>query len=281
MLKSKFFRPMLVALLLTTGGLGATQAIAFTTIQESHHPSTWNQNSTPLMARLPFRLRVRASRWRVPGLRRGGCSGDTTENAAELHHELMPVVPPLDDQQGGSAPVDLTVSAHPTILVRVPHLPNTTAYFGLQNEDGTEELYLTEVELTNEQAGIMGFQIPSTVPPLEVGQKYMWQVALVSTCREGSGEIQLITNGWLERIEPTGTLALVEQVPLRDRPTLYAEAGIWQEMVSSLAKLRLQNPNDSDLAETWASLMESVGLENLANEPILQVYRPEAEEVQD
>ena len=281
MLRSKLFQPILVAVLLTTGSLGTAQAIAITTLEESQHSSAWDQNSTHLMASLPFRLRVRASRWRVPGLRRGGCSENAVENAAELHHELMPVVPPFDDQQGSAAPVDLTVSAHPMILVRVPNLPETTAYFGLQNEDGTEELYLTEFELIDEQAGIVGLQVPSTAPPLETGQKYMWQFALRSSCSEGVGEVQLVTNGWLERIEPTDTLASVEQVPLHDRPNLYAEAGIWQEMVSSLAELRLQNPDDSELAETWASLMESVGLENLANEPILQVYRLEAEEFQD
>lgn len=275
---------MLVAVLLSAGSFGTAQAIAITAVDDSQSPATWAQNSAPLVAGLPFRLQVRDSRWRVPGLRRGGCSGDTTENVAELHRELMPVVPPLLDPQGeieSAAPVELTVSAHPTILVQVPYLPEATVYFGLQNEDGTEVLYTTEFELINEQAGIVGLQVPSTAPPLEAGQTYMWQLALVSSCGEGIGEIQLITNGWLERTLHADSLTSIEQVPLRDRPALYAEAGVWQEMVSSLAELRLQNPNDGELNETWASLMESVGLEDLANEPILHVYRPPLEEFED
>lgn len=228
-----------------------------------------------LVAGLRFRLPVRASRWRFGGFARGCAAESETVNFDDLQQSLTPIAPPVQQSETldpESAPVDYTVSAHPTIFVRVPDLPGATVGFTLQNEEETEELYATQFELDGTEGGIVGIQIPTSSPSLEVGQKYIWKVLVSSSCGVNNGEFRLATNSWIERVEPQGALTSVSQVPMSDRPALYAEAGIWQETLSSLAELRMQNPSDASLNESWSSLMESVDLGEYASEPILRIY---------
>lgn len=53
---------------------------------------------------------------------------------------------------------------------------------------------------------------------------------------------------------------------LRDRVALYAANGIWFEALNTAGELRRRNPNDT----SWAALLQAVGLNNLANEPIVE-----------
>ena len=52
-------------------------------------------------------------------------------------------------------------------------------------------------------------------------------------------------------------------------PALYAQAGIWYEALATLAELRRSKPNDSVLISAWESLLQSVGLDTVAKEPII------------
>lgn len=228
-----------------------------------------------LVAGLSFRLPVRASRWRFGGFARGCAAATEAVDFNDLQQSLAPIAPPVQPNESidpEDVPVDYTVSAHPTIFVRVPDLPGATVGFTLQNEESTEELYATQFELDGTEGGIVGIQIPTSSPSLEVGQKYTWQVLVSSSCGGNSGEFRLTTNSWIERVELQGALMSVSQVPMRDRPALYAEAGVWQETLSSLVELRMQNPSDAEISESWSSLMESVNLGEYSSEPILRIY---------
>lgn len=229
-----------------------------------------------LVAGLRFRLPVRASRWRIGGLARSCAAATETVDFEELQRSLFPIAPPVQSSEeldpDEDSPVDYTVSAHPTIFIRVPDLPEATVKFTLQNEEETEDLYATQFELDGAENGIVGIHIPTSSPSLEIGQKYVWKVLFSSPCEERSSNFRLATNSWIERVEPQGSLTSVSQVPLRDRPDLYAEAGIWQETISSLAELRMQNSSDASLNENWSSLMESVNLGEYASEPILRIH---------
>lgn len=273
-------RKAMLAVLIITSVLGAPLP-ALSALSRVNPVSSENTSSLTeqydgvLVAGLSFRLPIRASRWRFGGFARA-CAAET--NALDinaLQQAFTPVAPPLqpgETESSEDAPVDLTVSAHPTILVRVPDLPGATLTVTLQNEDATAELYATQVELTGNEKGIVGIQVPTDVAPMEVGQKYAWQAMISASCGAGLGNFRLSTGSWLERVEPDSQLATVDQLPLRDRPNIYASAGIWQETVSTLAELRLQEPNDGQLNESWSSVMESVGLDALAADPILLIH---------
>jgi hypothetical protein len=186
---------------------------------------------------------------------------------------IAPVTPPIRPEESSSdkeAAVDSTASAHPTIFVNIPaEVPAATAQLTLQNEAGDQELYSTTFALTG-KPGIVGIRIPDSVPPLQVGQKYLWQVSVA--CNPNKPEERLFAMSWVERVALDPTVASqINQATLREKSALYAEAGIWQDTLSTLAELRLSNPNDQSVAQDWASLMQSVNLQDFANKPVVQI----------
>ena len=46
----------------------------------------------------------------------------------------------------------------------------------------------------------------------------------------------------------------------RELPLLYANAGIWHETLTTLVKLRQENPRDTELENYWINILNSVGL---------------------
>lgn len=253
-----------LAAILIAGLLGTSElpALALSRVTQARQPSPTSQD-TLVAGRLGFRLRVRPSRYRIGGISRGSCPPVT----------IAPVAPPMRPEEitpEQDAAVDSTTSAHPTLFVNIPDgLPATTAQLTVQNEAGDQELYSTSFTLSG-KPGIVGIRIPDTAPALEVGQKYLWQVSV--TCDPSKPEDQLFAMSWVERVALDSDLARqVNQATPREKSTLYAEAGIWQDTVSTLAELRLSNPNDPSVAQDWASLMQSVNLSDLANKPVVQI----------
>ncbi|NET49709.1 MAG: DUF928 domain-containing protein [Merismopedia sp. SIO2A8] len=255
-------------------------------------PSSVNHNGRMLVAGLPFRLPIRASRWRFGAFARGCNQGvrsaylsaasrsadvsEDTRSFQALQTILTPITPPLQESEGHQGtPVDHTLTAHPIVFLRMPSLPGGTVDFTVQNEAGTEQLYEATFELTTQEEGIVGIQIPETALPLEVGQIYAWQVMVTSSCPQPEYNFRLHTGSWIERVAADEGMATIEQVEMRDRLPLYAEAGLWIDTLSTLAQLRWQYPNDADLNESWTSLMESVDLSEFATKPILHIYSSE------
>lgn len=253
-----------LATVLAAGLLGTTvlPVLALSRFNQARQPSSGSQGIL-VAGRLGFRVRVRPSRFRVGGFARGSCPPVS----------IAPVTPPTQPEEISSkeeAPVDSTASAHPTLFVNIPtEIPGATAELTLQNEAGDQQLYSTTFPLTG-KPGIVGIRIPDSVPPLQVGQKYLWQVSVA--CNPNKPEERLFAMSWVERVALDPTVASqINQASLREKSALYAEAGIWQDTLSTLAELRLSNPNDQAVAQDWASLMQSVNLQDFANKPVVQI----------
>ena len=247
---------------LGTSGLPATASSKLTSVK---HRSPSPQEIL-IAGRLGFKLNVRPSLYRIGGFTRGSCSSK----------DLTVVSPPTRPEERSprqnveSVAVDSTISSHPTLFVNIPpEVSASTAELLVQNEAGDREIYYTTLNLTG-KPGIVGIRIPNTAPPLEVGRKYQWQFSVL--CDPKDPTDRLSTASWIERvsIDPTQASRIDRATP-RERLSLYAEAGIWQDMVSTLAELLYSNPNDQSLAQDWASLMQSVNLNNFANQPIVQI----------
>jgi hypothetical protein len=187
--------------------------------------------------------------------------------------EITAVAPPIRPEErspGNDVAVDSTTSAHPMLFVNIPaELSGKTAEFSVQNEGSDQEIHETKFNLTG-KPGIVGMRIPNTAPPLELGQKYLWQVSVI--CNDNNPQERLNAGSWIERVPIDRTLATrIDRATAREKPALYAEAGIWQDTVSTLAELLYRNPNDQSLTQDWASLMQSANLNNVANQPIVQI----------
>ncbi|HLO84418.1 MAG TPA: DUF928 domain-containing protein [Nostocaceae cyanobacterium] len=161
----------------------------------------------------------------------------------------------------------LTISERPTFFWYTPESPAKTAQFVLKNQDN-KIIYETTLSLPN-QSGIMGFTLPINQPALEENKTYRWDLILI--CDEDDFSNNPRINGWVERVQPDTPLSqALEKADFRKFPGIYAEAGIWHEALISLVELRLTEPNNLTNQINWRQFLKSVGLQDLASEPLVK-----------
>lgn len=166
----------------------------------------------------------------------------------------------------------LTVAERPTFFVAVPGNA-ISAELSLWDED-YNGIYQTALSLT-EVSGIIGIALPADAPDLAPGKSYKWSLAVI--CDASNRNRDAVVEGWVQRTEPNANLlAGLEkaETPL-EKATLYAQNGFWYDSVSALAELRRQRPDDADLAGQWKQLLMSVGLDEIANKPLLDCCQVE------
>lgn len=224
---------------------------------------------------LSWRVGVRPARSRVGAFSRSGnCPNQAKVTAF--------VPPPRAEEKvaQSSSTVDTTLSAYPTIWVYLASMPRTAQVeFTLQDAPGKKQLYSTRFPVTG-RAGILGVRLPKTVPALQVGQTYLWQMAV--RCDRDAADSDFVIGSWLQRltpaqIQPTAGFdpkPLVQELARasdRDKPALYAGLGVWQDAVTSLIELRQQRPNDAELRDDWRNLLTGAQMAEFVNAPLLGV----------
>lgn len=166
--------------------------------------------------------------------------------------------------------IGLTLTESPTLFVYVSQ-PAAQVEFILLNEDESEVVY--ETTLKNDKAGIVGVSLSEKdqTKNIEVGKRYVWSFALACDPLERSGDY--IVKGWMQRIEPQANLKndLANPDPMA-KVIAYAKNGIWYETLATLAEMRRLAPDDSRLTTEWTQLLQSQGLESIADQPLVQSF---------
>ena len=186
---------------------------------------------------------------------RGGCASSNQLN-------LTALVP--------KNKIGRTVSDYPTFFFYLPQTEAELAELILEDESGNQ-IYQQDLTIKN-LSGVIGVSIPANtnVPPLEVGKNYTWKFTVVCDPQDSSSD-QLET-GIVRRVELTADiLRQLDVADPRQKTVIYAENGIWQDALGTLAAARRANPNDTDLAADWESLLDSVTLREIAKEPIVEM----------
>jgi hypothetical protein len=161
----------------------------------------------------------------------------------------------------------LTIAQNPSFFVYVPESTIKTAQLTILSNGDKTVFYETTLTLPD-QPGIISFNLPVNAPPLEVGKTYHWYFSLVCDPQDSSNNPR--EHGWIERVAPESTLSeALAKADLGKQSYLYAEAGIWHEALKTLVDLRRNQPNDLRVKMGWRQLLKSVGLNNLASEPII------------
>jgi Domain of Unknown Function (DUF928) len=171
----------------------------------------------------------------------------------------------------------LTVDKSPTLWFFIPYQPGqiSSGEFSLQDEENND-VYRTPLTLP-EKPGIVSFTIPREVS-LEPNKEYKWFLKMY--CRDAANpkftKLSDFVYGLVKWVSLTPALEnrLKNATVPRERISLYAENGIWYSALTDLAKLRLAQPNNPILNQDWANLLQDVGLEDLANEPIIGKVTP-------
>ncbi|MBO1350869.1 MAG: DUF928 domain-containing protein [Hormoscilla sp. GUM202] len=171
-----------------------------------------------------------------------------------------------------------TISEYPTFFVYVPASLQSWAdtvkgaEFGIEDENGNE-IYSDAISLPSD-SGIVSVSIPSTpdTPKLEVGKNYIWYFHVICDWQNNPLDRSSIhyVESRIQRVEASDALAMgLKQNSVRDLVDLYAEEGMWFDLLKTLAELRRDRPGDLLLAAEWARLLrhERVQLSDLAEEP--------------
>jgi hypothetical protein len=196
------------------------------------------------------------------GRARGGASRGNCPTSDLPLTTLVPLNSPTDT----TGSVGLTTSTHPTFWFYLPFplSPETAAEFLLLDEDGNS-LYNTTLSDSQGRAGVMKIAIPNTTPALTVNKTYTWLFQV--NCGVGN---PISTWGEIARVELNpSVITQLQQASTQEQAALYAENGIWYEALTTLAELRLAEPNNPIITTDWKSLLESAGLVDVAEQPLL------------
>jgi len=163
-----------------------------------------------------------------------------------------------------------TVSEYPLFFFYLPQTDAELAEFVLEDEKGNF-IYETTLKINN-APGVMSVSIPANknVLPLEAGKNYRWYIALI--CYPEDRSTDAVARGIVRRVELSADiLRQLDAAEPRQKTVIYAENGIWQDALGTLAAARRANPNDPDLAADWEILLDSVRLGAMAKEPIVEI----------
>ncbi|MEG3990434.1 DUF928 domain-containing protein [Microcoleus sp. MOSTC5] len=163
-----------------------------------------------------------------------------------------------------------TVSDYPTFLFYLPPTEAEVAEFILKDQSGNQ-IYKQDVRIST-LSGVIGVSIPAdkNVPPLEAGKSYRWNFTVICDAQDRSSD--QIESGIVRRVELSADIrSQLEKADPRQKTVIYAENGIWQDALSTLAAARRANPNDAELAADWKSLLDSVTWGEIAKEPIVEI----------
>jgi len=222
----------------------------------AQHPPLWAQKT-------PLPPDNGAPTQREGAATRGPCiqKGDKRLTA------LVPLVQYSDSSQDANYEVvwGKTAASRPSFWFYVPYTLNSEQpiEFMLRDEAG-KEIYQATLTGLETKPGVVGFQLPPTVPALEVGKRYHWFFSVYCT-----QEVPILVAGWVERVELNPSLvAELEQATSREKVALYQKANLWHEAITTLAELRRQNPEDANLKAEWLDLLHSIDLNAIAPEPL-------------
>ncbi|HBB35429.1 MAG TPA: hypothetical protein DDZ80_12255 [Cyanobacteria bacterium UBA8803] len=263
------------SLVLSLGMAIAVNSIATASLKPSPSQLSQQSLSETLLAQrrnpLGFKVgRVRSSRQRSGGVSRGPreCAGEMITVTS-----LLPKVNEEELAQKKQIELETTVDPHPTFFVYVSQTSVEEVNFTLLNEKGNRVIHSQTLALPG-RPGVISVTIPEDVE-LEVGQSYHWLFAVQCDPMDSAGNVTV--EGWVQRVALDENLTKeLNQVPESDRPQVYAKYGLWTDTLSSLAQLRENAPNNSQLREDWQALLQSVGLQEIANEQLISLL-PESD----
>lgn len=217
---------------------------------------------------------VKGFKFKIPGIR--AASGNRIGGAARgpgcvpREKSIMALLPDTN--------IALTTNGYPTLFVYIPATEAKEGELNLYEEKDPEQpVYSTKVAVSK-TPGIASISIPANAKglPLQYGKKYKWSFSLI--CDPEDRSVAPTVSGWVQREQQTATLVnnLRNVKNKRQIPSIYADAGYWEETLTSLAALRRENPNDSGLKQDWQSLLNDVGLDKIDLENIVDCCKPEA-----
>ncbi|HIK03543.1 MAG TPA: DUF928 domain-containing protein [Trichormus sp. M33_DOE_039] len=205
--------------------------------------------------------------------RLGGCTPDNQTVTA-----LVPIYQQtVSEQQNIVVPITkvwgLTNAERPHLFFFVPYEKSSITHvefvFKALKNNQSQTLYRTSLN-PPDNPGIIQVNIPESVAALQAGTMYHWFFKVRVKCNPQQPTQLDYAEGWIQRIPQNTTLTTqLNSATPSQKVALYAANGIWYDVLKTLAELRFAQPQDQTLSQQWANLLNSVGLEAIANQPII------------
>ncbi len=171
-----------------------------------------------------------------------------------------------------------TTSSHPTFFWHLSQGVSVPLKFTLVERGVAEPLFVKQIN--SPEAGMLKLELPKDKPGLTTGRTYSWSVTLECNARRPSANPYFYS--WIERVPTTPALeqklAVVssrsksfEQTPAsesasRELASIYAEAGLWYDTLTTLSTALTENPSDRLVQEDFLALLKQVGLVEVAKQ---------------
>lgn len=225
--------------------------------QSNQTPSNPKRKVTPLKFKLPPKG--------APGKR---ADAGSRSGCPVLNKHLIALVPATN--------IGLTIAERPTFWFYVPY--QASANFGkfqLLNEQ-RKVIYETSTQLIG-TPGIIGINLPRTFGSLE-NKRYQWVFSVI--CGTEAPAANVSVNGSVERVSLVPLRKKLESAKTpQQKMLLYAENGLWYDLLTTLINERCQKPQDVQLTNNWKELLEQspeVQLKELVGEPIVSSCKTKA-----
>ncbi len=226
--------------------------------QSNQTPSNPKRKVTPLKFKLPPKG--------APGKR---ADAGSRSGCPVLDKRLVALVPATN--------IGLTIAERPTFWFYVPYQPSAKNFgkFQLLNEQ-QKVIYETSTQLIG-TPGIISINLPRS---LETNKRYQWVFSFICDTEASAANVSVSVYGSVERVSLMPLRKKLESAKTpQQKMLLYAENGLWYDLLTTLINERCQKPQDVQLANSWKELLEQspdVQLKELVGEPIVSFCKAKA-----
>jgi hypothetical protein len=171
-------------------------------------------------------------------------------------------------------------SQNPKFWFYVPSQGNASysAEFLLEDKSNTENQVYSKTFKLEKTPGIMSISLPNNVK-LDSNKIYEWKLSVIVNPKDRNDDCFIF--GGVKQVPLTRDVSdkLKSAKTARERIAIYAENGLWHDVLTDLAELRRQNPNDETLKSDWNDLLshELVRLEDIASKQIVSCCKLNSE----
>lgn len=170
----------------------------------------------------------------------------------------------------GQSHLSLALSERPTLWAYIPYTATEVSQGDIiiQLNSDDREIYRGSFQLES-TPGIVGIQLPDSMPALAVGEVYRWYIDIqcVSSSPTTASDSPATLTGVIERIAAPDELTQNLQAASTpsERLSIYGHYHIWYDLLSELARLRLAaNGAEPQVEQLWQDLLGDEMGANLA-----------------
>ncbi|MEA5598451.1 DUF928 domain-containing protein [Rivularia sp. UHCC 0363] len=171
-----------------------------------------------------------------------------------------------------------TVADYPTFWFYVPELPKTItkAEFVLQTQDGrqVQNVYRKPLTLSG-KPGIISVTPPAKPQySLKANQTYHWYFHIYCGDTQATSD-NFYVDGFMQKQVLTQTLNNQLKTAKPREYLAFSANNIWYDALTNLGQLRRANPQNAMINQDWVNLLNVLGLQDFAKEPIVEHYNLE------